>query len=557
VFARAQQDDPLAELARLIGQSDPVDDFGYDGRNGGAHGNGHAGDDGRGGSFDWGTDNHDAEADAFHSAGADPYSAPGHFNGGGETGHNDGYEGGYAAHPEQPYDQHDDQNQHQEPRREPRYAAGFAADADRYRAPPSPPRQNGYAPRLPDAFSAPPPRFNGGDDHQGYPAPVPSRLRDQEPAQDPPYGRQANRPAPSFLPRSRDDRYTYGSESSDPSYDDGDDRYMDDAYDEDESGGRRRGFVFIAAVLGLAVLGTAGAFAYRAMFGGSMLPSLPPIIKADDGPNKIVPSASAQQANTADPGAGGEKVVSREEQPVDVPAQANAAPRVVATIPIFPDPAAGANGGPVAAPALASPAAQQPIAVPPPSGPTAAMPATALTTPKKIHTVPVHQSQFAAPDSGASSAAAVPLTAPAARPVAAAKPLGTPMPAAASGGNAPLSIVPSQGDTGTAATAPARVRTALARPVGAGDSTPVAGGGYSVQVTSQRSEADAQSAFRTLKAQYPAQLGGREPVVRRADLGDKGVYYRALVGPFASMEQAAGLCSSLKAAGGNCIVQRN
>ena len=44
---------------------------------------------------------------------------------------------------------------------------------------------------------------------------------------------------------------------------------------------------------------------------------------------------------------------------------------------------------------------------------------------------------------------------------------------------------------------------------------------------------------------------------RRADLGAKGVYYRALVGPFASAEQASSLCSSLKAAGGSCIIQRN
>jgi cell division septation protein DedD len=84
-----------------------------------------------------------------------------------------------------------------------------------------------------------------------------------------------------------------------------------------------------------------------------------------------------------------------------------------------------------------------------------------------------------------------------------------------------------------------------------------AGGGYSVQVTSQRSEAEAQSAFRSLQAKFPAQLSGREPIIRRADLGDKGTYYRALVGPFASAEQAAGICSGMKAAGGNCIVQRN
>jgi cell division septation protein DedD len=82
-------------------------------------------------------------------------------------------------------------------------------------------------------------------------------------------------------------------------------------------------------------------------------------------------------------------------------------------------------------------------------------------------------------------------------------------------------------------------------------------GGYSVQVSSQRSEAEAQAAFRALRAKFPTELGGREPMIRRADLGDKGTYYRALVGPYASVEQAAGVCSKIKAAGGTCLVQRN
>jgi hypothetical protein len=78
-----------------------------------------------------------------------------------------------------------------------------------------------------------------------------------------------------------------------------------------------------------------------------------------------------------------------------------------------------------------------------------------------------------------------------------------------------------------------------------------------VQLTSQRSEADAQAAYQTLQAKYPSQLGSRQAVIRRADLGPKGVFYRAMVGPFASMDEAAGVCSSLKAAGGTCLVQRN
>ena len=83
------------------------------------------------------------------------------------------------------------------------------------------------------------------------------------------------------------------------------------------------------------------------------------------------------------------------------------------------------------------------------------------------------------------------------------------------------------------------------------------GGAYAVQVSSERSAAEARASFRALRAKFPNQLGGREPMVRRTDLGAKGIYYRAMVGPFASMEKAAGMCRTLKAAGCNCLVQRN
>ena len=43
----------------------------------------------------------------------------------------------------------------------------------------------------------------------------------------------------------------------------------------------------------------------------------------------------------------------------------------------------------------------------------------------------------------------------------------------------------------------------------------------------------------------------------QADLGAKGTYYRAMVGPFTNPAEAAELCSSLKAAGGQCLIQKN
>jgi hypothetical protein len=60
-----------------------------------------------------------------------------------------------------------------------------------------------------------------------------------------------------------------------------------------------------------------------------------------------------------------------------------------------------------------------------------------------------------------------------------------------------------------------------------------------------------------MQAKYPSGFSGRSPIIKRSDLGAKGVFYRALVGPFASAGDAAQFCSSLKAAGGQCIVQKN
>ncbi|MBN8921348.1 MAG: SPOR domain-containing protein, partial [Rhizobiales bacterium] len=85
----------------------------------------------------------------------------------------------------------------------------------------------------------------------------------------------------------------------------------------------------------------------------------------------------------------------------------------------------------------------------------------------------------------------------------------------------------------------------------------VPAGSHVVQLTSQRSEAEAQSSYRVLQSRYPSVLGSRQPLIRRVELGDRGTYYRAQVGPFASADEANELCTSLKAAGGQCIVQRN
>jgi cell division septation protein DedD len=131
------------------------------------------------------------------------------------------------------------------------------------------------------------------------------------------------------------------------------------------------------------------------------------------------------------------------------------------------------------------------------------------------------------------------------------------MTAPKAGGNAPLAIVPVAQGAAPAAEPP-RSRVARTEAPSAPVATaPTAAGGYAVQVTSQRSEADAQTEFKALQAKFPSQLGKRQPIIHRADLGEKGTFYRALIGPFASSEAAAAMCSNLKAAGGSCIVQKN
>jgi cell division septation protein DedD len=123
----------------------------------------------------------------------------------------------------------------------------------------------------------------------------------------------------------------------------------------------------------------------------------------------------------------------------------------------------------------------------------------------------------------------------------------------ASTANAPLSLSPQPGQSAPAADARTRVATNTPAQTAPGGG----GGGYLVQVSSQKNEAEAQASYRVLQGKYPSVLGSRSPVIKRADLGDKGVYYRAMVGPFGSREEALQLCGSLETAGGKCVVQRN
>jgi hypothetical protein len=333
---------------------------------------------------------------------------------------------------------------------------------------------------------------------------------------------------------------TYEAQQRDGAYADDPDAYQDGYGEETEEDPkpRRGGMMTVVAVLALAVVGTGAAFAYRTYM-GSPRGGEPPIIRADANPTKVVPAPSGDGvAKVPDRMAtgGAEKIVPREEAPVDV----NAGPRNV-----FPP--VNQNTNPPTA-AVAPPAAKPPAA---PAAP-AASGTLAGDEPRKIRTLAVKgdPADVAATPAPKPAAAPRPVPSPAAARGAAPSPAAN----ANASANAPLSLSP-QGAQPTPADTRTRVASTNAAqptPSGAGG-----GGSYVVQVSSQRSEADAQASFRALQGKFPSVLGSRAPLIKRADLGDKGVYYRAMVGPFASSEEAAQVCGNLKTAGGQCVVQKN
>jgi tetratricopeptide (TPR) repeat protein len=83
----------------------------------------------------------------------------------------------------------------------------------------------------------------------------------------------------------------------------------------------------------------------------------------------------------------------------------------------------------------------------------------------------------------------------------------------------------------------------------------VASGGWAVQLASATTEDAAWSSWKKMKARYKV-LAGKEPVVVRADLGTKGVFYRVRLVGFDNQRDAGSECSKLKSRGVKCYVSK-
>jgi cell division protein FtsN len=209
-----------------------------------------------------------------------------------------------------------------------------------------------------------------------------------------------------------------------------------------------------------------------------------------------------------------------------------------------------------------SPASVSPSTMPATSGGPVVVPSSSGTLANgeahRVKTLSVRGDQ---PDGTAAPAnAAVPPASP--KSAAAAKPPRNPPSSANASANGPLPLSPQGADSASIPAAPApRARVAATNPTQTEPDSSAAssgsGGGYMVQVSSQPSESVAQASYKSLQTKFPAVLGGHDPVIQRADLADKRVVYRAMVGPFGSREEALQLCTTLKSAGGQCFVPKN
>jgi hypothetical protein len=262
-------------------------------------------------------------------------------------------------------------------------------------------------------------------------------------------------------------------------------------------GSQRKTLLMAAAVFGLIVVGAIGAFAYRTISGTA--PGVPPVIMADSSPAKVAvtPTDNGKQiADRVGDKAQNERVVSREERPVDLKLSAPQAP--------------------VPATGWAAPQQSAPVVNPAPQAP------PSPTDAHPVRTVAI------APNAGTG---APPVSAPVAAAPAQPMPPSTAAPKAES-------RVATQGDAAKSA-----------------QPTHAPATRYVVQISASNTREEATAALRAAQARYSDVLGGRHFQVKEKKSAEKATVYAAQFGPFASRTEAAELCQRLKSAGGTCFVQ--
>ena len=396
--------------------------------------------------------------------------------------------------------------------------------------------------------------------------------------------------------------------------------------DEEPPPRSRTGAKLAFALVSIAALAGGGVYLWSGGHGlpGADGPRTTPLIKASNEPTKVAPQNPGgmevpntnkeifSSAKNSTASSGPSKVVTSEEQPVDVAQAARPAqPRVIlpnggsaATVPPAPPPpvstlprqtgsaAPANNAAPTAnATAEANASAMAALGEPkrvrtvsvrpdgtvidgtePVRPPSMAAPATVSpTSPVPTQTLPA--AAAAPPATGAPLPALVPSTPAPSDPVASAQPApaGTPLPprrpSAAQMAAAPAAVpetaptnlrpaaappsvaVPSAAVPSAAAPAPANAAPSAA-PVAS-----VGSGDFAVQLAAPPTEQEARTLAARLVQRYGEALAGQEPDIIRAEVNGKTLYRVRVTG--LDRESANAMCNRVKGLQGSCFVAKN
>ncbi|KRE15026.1 hypothetical protein ASE63_17425 [Bosea sp. Root381] len=336
----------------------------------------------------------------------------------------------------------------------------------------------------------------------------------------------------------------------------------------------RRGLWAAAAVIAVGVIGVGVSMSLR----GPTTPSdgQPPTITADASPTKVepvnpggkeIPNQNKQIYERSGEAVGGTKVVSSEEQPIDVQ-QAARSMQPRAALPAVGSGVAATPAANVLAQAPATiqrdPLASEPMLTPVP-------PVPGLGEPRRVRTVTIRPDGTPAPPPNSDASytnGTLPNTtgsAPAVRPgaidTAMAQP--RPRPAVAAEQLKVQERVAAPAPATTPAATPYRVANApAAAQAPAAPAAPATAalrsgtGDFVVQLAAPGSESEARATFAALQRKYPGQLTGQAPIVRKTELAGGKTVYRLRVGPY-SREDATTMCTQLQSAGGQCFIAKN
>jgi hypothetical protein len=314
------------------------------------------------------------------------------------------------------------------------------------------------------------------------------------------------------------------------------DEYEDEDF-EDEEPKRGRKLMVVGALVGAICVGAGLAYAYRAFSGGktpliaqkaaqqtAQAPKAPPVKLPDAVPVQAVAAATAPDdgvrrvTSIVIPPPGSSQAATAPSTPAP-PQGAPVMPGMVLDGPSRPAlPVAPPQGQP--APPLRPSATAPPAPVPVPPPAVQALPKALPQPPAKVAVVnptPAPSQTAPAPERKAAPVAK-------AKVDDALRPGGPATPAAPSAAPAPAA------------------KSALGAPTGSN-------GFVATLLSTQSGRPEAMKAFADLQQKFPDVLGAKPAEVQEKDLGAKGTWFRAVVGPPGSRAAAKEVCTQLQASG--------